>query len=181
MSLNPRDISKRYLYENYPVIPNRISAPQVGEDIGKHTWAEAWERPEMLRDVWIEASKRIAAQVLLTELVEAVRIAARSAGILEGIEQQKRRTGTGDTGSQEFRLSLRPSSAPSPFEFLGITDGGGIITLRSRKQPLRADPLYAGSFSVELLRLDQLSCLAKPRHHRIHAKHAVAVGVDPMV
>lgn len=43
----------------------------------------------------------------LTELVEAVRIAARSAGILEGIEQQKRRVAAGDQGDPDHQKSTK--------------------------------------------------------------------------
>ena len=64
MSLNPRDIFLRDLYENYAVIPTRPHAPEVGNEIGKRTYPAVRGRDEILKPVWINLCKDLAADVL---------------------------------------------------------------------------------------------------------------------
>jgi len=64
MSLNPRDIFLRDLYDNYPVIPTRPHAPEVGEQIGKRTYRYVRGKDEVLEPVWVNLCKYLAADVL---------------------------------------------------------------------------------------------------------------------
>ena len=76
---------------------------------GAFTWLQSWQNTKHIKAVdhkviQVAAEQKETKHELnsrLTELVEAVRVAARADGILEGIEQQKRRTLTGDQGTPD--------------------------------------------------------------------------------
>ena len=64
MSLNPRDIFLRELYDTYETMPTRPHAPEVGQKIGQRTYPMVRGNDEIMKPIWLGFCKELAADVL---------------------------------------------------------------------------------------------------------------------